>query len=423
MENKQYFFDALKKLISFKSVKGEPLDGKPFGEEVYKAYDYFMTLSSNMGFETINYDNYIGEVVYGQGEELGIIGHLDVVPAGDGWDSDPFTLTLKDGVYYGRGLQDDKAPLLICLFVLKELKDGKFPCNKKIRLIVGCNEESGWQDVEYFKTKSNFPEYGFSPDGNFPVSYAEKGMNIVKFYLPTLKNFSCIKGGTVVNAVCGNAWCRATDNGIDLDLIKKHNLILKDGNVIESVGKSCHGSRPELGKNALKPLFEYFLDMGEDVQNVIDCLFNDKGGLKNMVNEQGDITFSPDLIEEENGKIIITCDCRIPAPLSLADIIPVFDSFGIEYDAEEKHDAVMVDKDGEFVQTLLNAYKTVTGRESNPISQSGSTFARAFKKGVAFGPEFEDESSSIHEANERISEKSLYKLYSIYKKAIFDLVK
>lgn len=422
MENKELFIKSLEKLISYKSVKSEAVCGKPFGEGVFQAYDYFMSLARDMGFETFNYDNYIGEVIYGEGEELGIIGHLDVVPAGEGWKTDPFTLVLDNGIYYGRGVQDDKAPLLICLFVLKELKDKKIPCNKKIRLIVGCNEESGWEDVAYFRKKSKFPEYGFSPDGNFPVSYAEKGMSVIKFYLPAFKNFTDVKGGTVVNAVCGYASAKVK-NAVDLTLIKKHGLTVKDGNVIESVGKSCHGSRPELGKNAIKPLLEYFCDAGEDIENVIECLFNDKGGLKNIINEQGDVTFSPDLIEEKDGKVIITCDCRIPAPLSLNDLLPIFDSFGIEYVAEEKHDAVMVDKNGKLVKTLIDAYTSVTGKEGEPISQCGSTFARAFEKGVAFGPEFDDEPSSIHEANERISEKNLFKLYEIYKKAVFGLVK
>ena len=388
-----------------------------------------MSIAKRMGFETINYDNYVGEVIFGNGkeeDEIGIIGHLDVVPAGSGWQTDPFTLTEKNGVLYGRGIADDKAPLLLCLYALKELKDcldaENKPCNTKFRLIVGCNEETGWQDVEYFSKVSRFPTYGFSPDGNFPVVYAEKGITVATFKIPHLKNFKDITGGTVVNAVCGYAFVTQT-TPINENLLKKHNLKTDGFGKIESFGVSCHGSMPEKGVNALKGLFEYFIDMGEDVKNVYQCLFADKGGLSSMKNEQGNVTLSPDLICEKDDGIYITCDCRIPAPLSQKDVTPVFDSFGIEYTASEKHPSFMVDKNEPFVQKLLNAYNLVTGENTTPQVETGSTFARVFEKGCAFGPEFPNAPSTIHQANECMSIEDIKKSYSIYKSAIFSLAK
>lgn len=415
------FLSDLKQLISFKSVNAEKEDGMPFGEQNYRALTFFLDLAKSMGFDTINYDGYGGEVYFGKGEEVGIIGHLDVVPTGIGWDSDPFTLTEKDGVLYARGIVDDKTAPLLCLYALKELKDSGKPLGRKIRLIVGCDEESGWRDIDYISSKTTIPEYGFSPDGNFPLSYAEKGITIVTFTLPLLKNFSCVKGGTVVNAVCDYATAIPTEKGVDEKLLKKHGLSLKDG-VIESRGKASHGSAPHLGINALKALFNYFADMGEDVGNVIEYLFNDKGGVKLIKNEQGITTLSPDIIKEEDGKIKIICDCRIPAPATLSDLIPVFDSFCIDYVATEKHPPVMVEKDGWFVDCLLSAYNEVTGDKATPISLGGSTFARAFNKGCAFGPEFPNKDYNIHDANEHVSVDDLLKSYEIYKRAIFNLL-
>lgn len=421
MKNYSSFISSLKELISFRSVKSPAKEGMPFGEGVYNAYKYFMELAKSFGFKTINYDNYIGEVVYGEGQEIGIIGHLDVVPEGTGWNTEPYTLTKIGDKFFARGLADDKTPLLLCLYILKELKDSAIKINKKIRLIVGCDEESGWNDIAYFKTKSEFPEYGFSPDGDFPVSYAEKGINVITFKLPKFKNFYDIKGGTVFNAVCGYATCKAAKNGISLPLLKKHGLNLVDENTIESIGKSCHGSHPELGKNAILPLFEYFLDMGEDVSSVIDYLFKDKLNLSKITTPQGSVTFSPNVIEEKQDKIYLYCDCRVPAPKFLEDLLPIFDSFNLDYEAFKHRDPLYVPKDSEFVKTLLASYEKVIGERGSPISQCGGTFAYVFKKGCAFGPELPGKPASIHEANENISEPDIKLLYKIYKEAIFTI--
>ncbi len=423
MKNKTAYFTALEKLLSFESVYSTPEPNAPFGRANRQALDFFLNTAKDLGFETVNYDGYAGEVIFGNGQEIGIIGHLDVVPVGHGWDSPPFTLTKKDGKYFARGISDDKAPLLSCLFALKELKDSGENVGVKFRLIAGCDEESGWRDVEYLKTKTSLPEYGFSPDGNFPLSYAEKGMYEITFTLPKLNKFSQIKGGTVVNAVCDYAQAVQNDQKINLELIKKHGLSVKNGNVIESYGKAAHGSTPHLGKNAIKPLLEYMLDMGENVGNAIEYLFNDQLKVGELENEQGKVTFSPDLVFEKNGETYITCDCRVPAPFSLDTVMKKFNRFNMSVTVKTRHEPVMVQKDGWFVQTLLSAHDCVLGTESTPLSMGGSTFARAFKKGCAFGPSFPNYDNKIHDANENESEENLLTAYEIYKKAIFALAK
>lgn len=417
------FVRDLKNLISFESVNSLPEENAPFGIENKKALDYFLSLAKSFGFETINYDNYAGEVVFGNpiGKEIGIIGHLDVVPAGDGWSFNPFTLTEKDGYLYGRGVTDDKGGTLMALYALKELKDSGVPVNAKFRLFAGCNEESGWKDVEYLKTKTILPEYGFSPDGDFPLSYAEKGMYELTFTLPKLKNFSSLSGGTVVNAVCAYASCIATEKGIDLELIKNHGLSLKNGNVIESFGKSAHGSHPEDGLNALKALFNYFADMGEDVSGVCDFIINDKANIFSLANEQGIVTFSPDLLSEDDKGVYITCDLRIPAPFTINTVSPKLDTFNIKYSLIERHPPMMVEKDGWFVNTLLSAYREVTKENALPISLGGSTFARAFERGVAFGTLFPNSDANMHCADEKCKVEEIKKAYEIYKTAIFNL--
>lgn len=415
------FINDLKRLIEIPSVKSRSLPNKPFGEEIANALDYFATVARRFGFSTTLYDGYAVEVSFGEGEEIGVIGHLDVVPAGEGWETDPFELTEKDGTLFGRGICDDKAPMLLCLYALKEIKDSGLIPSKKIRLFVGGDEESGWKDAEYLKEHANLPEYGFSPDGNFPVGYAEKGMAIITVKIPKLKKFSSLKGGTVVNAVCGYASVKPLFEPDEKELAK-FALRFRDG-IIESVGKSSHGSQPHLGKNALKPLFEYFSFKGENVKEISDYLFNDKLGLNSYSSEEGKITFSPDVVKETEEGIEIICDCRFPHPFSFETVTDLLNSTELDFIAEEKHNVQYVDKKSPLVDALICAYNSVTGKNGKPVSQGGSTFARVFKKGVAFGPEFEGKSNFIHQPNERIEKTDLLKLYDIYFTALSNLLR
>lgn len=414
------YISDLEKLIKIPSLKASATDGAPFGTAVRSALDCFLDIAKNLGFQTKNYQGYMGEVTFGDGEEIGIIGHVDVVPAGPDWSYDPFSLTLKDGILYGRGVSDDKGPLLISLYALKGLKDSGIKVNKKFRLLVGCDEESGWKDIEYFNKHYTMPEYGFSPDGNFPLSYAEKGMTELTFHLKPLKNFVSLKGGTVVNAVCAHATATCTGK-LDKNLIEKYNLIESKPNVIESHGKSAHGSQPQLGINALDKFFRFFYESGEDVKSVIDCLFDDVFEIKKMQNEQGYVTFSPDLLASDENGVHITCDLRIPAPYTLQDVLKKVDEFGINYSYKVRHDPVVVNKNGWFVNALSTAYSSVSGLDGTPVSMGGSTFARAFNKGCAFGTEFPGFSNNIHEPNERLSVEHAKLIYEIYLQAYKNL--
>lgn len=421
MQNQDEFIKNLGELVAIKSVEENTEKDAPFGENVKDALSWFLKKAEKFGFKTINYDNYAGEIFYGDGQEIGIIGHLDVVPVGDGWTQPPFTLTEKDGYLIGRGVGDDKGAMLMTLYALKELKDSGVPCNKKFRFFVGCNEESGWKDVEYLKTKTALPEYGFSPDGNFPVAYAEKGFYFVKVVVPPFKNFGAITGGTVINAVCAKAEI-APKGDFDKSLLDKHGLRFENG-LIVSYGVAAHGSQPQLGKNALLPLLNFLKDSGEKVGDVIDYLFNDKWGVSKMQNEQGFITFSPNLADPlSGGGTLISCDMRIPAPFTLKDALKKIAQSPLDISViDHKHPPVMTDKNGKFVRTLLSAYNAVTGENLTPVSMGGSTFARVFKKGCAFGPEFPNANYHLHEADERVEKDLFFKSYEVYKKALFDL--
>ncbi len=421
------FFNHLKQLISYKSVLSKSEENAPFGVETKNALEFFLRLANQFGFETINYDNYGGEIIYGEGEEVGIIGHLDVVPVSPiGWETDPFTLTEKDGKLYGRGTEDNKTPNMLMLYALKELKEKGVKFNRKIRFIVGCNEESGWKDVEYMQTKTTFPDYGFSPDSNFPLSYAEKGVYHIKITLPNMQGYLGLTGGNAVNSVCDYASITAKSeiNQEVIALLNSQGFNLKiDENRIESVGKTAHGAHPEKGKNAFYPLFIYLEKVGELPNGIANKLFENGTDICNYSTEQGKLTFSPNLVKNENGNTLLVCDCRVPAPLSIDQVKHCFDKIGLPVEIIEKHPPFMVEKEGWLVEALCSAYNAVTGENNPPVALCGSTFARCFKHGCAFGPGDDIGTGGCHEANEYITKAHLLKCYEIYKQALLNLVK
>ncbi len=423
MQNFEQFILDLKTLVSFNGVKQSPIKDMPFGEQVQKTLECFESIAKRMGFKTINHDNYVLEFSYGEGEEVGIIGHLDIVPAGNGWNTPPFTLTEKDGTYYGRGVSDDKGPTLLALYALKEVVDSGIKFNRKIRFFAGTNEESGWEDIDYYlKNVGEFPEYGFSPDADFPVIYAEKGIYPTEFKIAPFKNFVFINGGTALNQVCDLATVKPNFTPDELEL-KKFGLSF-DGENIVSHGVAAHGSTPEKGKNAIKPILEYMLFKGEDVKSALDCLFNDRENIKALKSEQGSVTLSPNKAGEIDNKQAFLCDVRVPYPFTVQDIKEKYKNFDFEYKiVEERHAPMCVPKEGWFVNTLLNAYNQTTGENAKPISMGGSTYARAFKMGCAFGAGFPNVNNGVHEANEKLSKKEMLLAFEIYKKAITDLVK
>ena len=165
----------LKELVSYKSVLCD--DELPFGSENRKVLDASLKIMDRLGFKTKNLDYYCGYGEVGQGDKLvGIAAHLDVVPVSDGWNSDPFVLTEKDGKLYGRGVSDDKGAAVASMYALKYLIDEKYPFKKRVRLILGCNEENGSMCIRHYVKNDEAIDYGFTPDGDFPGIYAEKGM-------------------------------------------------------------------------------------------------------------------------------------------------------------------------------------------------------------------------------------------------------
>lgn len=403
--------ENISQIIKFPSYEQPATYGAPFGDGVKKALDYFLSLAESFGFETKNYDGYAGEVIFGEGKEFAVLAHLDVVPAGNGWEHEPFggEIDLVNRKIWGRGAMDDKGPAVIALYALKALKDEGFKPRKKIKLIVGCNEESGWKCIDYYKAHAHMPDEGFSPDADFPVIYAEKGIMHLKLKFDANGDFSTLHGGERVNMVCDR--CEYT-GAADEDKIKKYNLVVEDGKIV-SKGKSAHGSTPCEGINAMPAMLKY---LGLD--EVESTLFHNPFSLCDMHDETGALTFSPNIIEGGKNCVYVTCDIRYPATHSRKEVLNAVQSAGVEFDILSEQAPLFNDKNCFLIKTLCEVYNEVTGKSVEPVAIGGGTYARALKCGAAFGPEEAGEENTVHQANEYITFEKIERCFKAYKSAI-----
>ena len=263
---KDKLIKSTQELIAIPSIKGEPKEGMPFGEEINKALEHALKIGEELGFLVGNVDGYAGFIEFGQGNEtLGILAHLDVVPAGDGWTYPPFGGEIHDNKIYGRGAIDDKGPAMAALFAMKAVMEAGVPVNKKVRLILGTDEESGWEDMDYYFKNQPMPDFGITPDANYPVIHAEKGIVHIELY----KEFNSesadkspivsIKGGSRANMVPDSCICYLKDKEKPLNV----------------EGVSAHASMPEKGQNAIAKMLDLLNSRGledNDIDNFVKDL-------------------------------------------------------------------------------------------------------------------------------------------------------
>ena len=174
---KQEMIETLKNFIKIESVKSASQPNMPYGKGVFDALMYIQSASEKMDLDCVNLFGHMAYVDYGYGEEMvGILTHIDVVPKGDGWTLPAFDGVEKDGKIYGRGAIDNKGPAIAALYAIRALSDNCIQLDKKVRLMFGTDEESGWGDIKFYKEHEPLPDIAFSPDGDYPVINAEKGL-------------------------------------------------------------------------------------------------------------------------------------------------------------------------------------------------------------------------------------------------------
>jgi succinyl-diaminopimelate desuccinylase len=448
---RQEMVEILKNFLKIESVKSESQPNMPYGKGIFDALMFVQSTAERMDLECVNLFGHMAYVDYGYGDEmLGILTHIDVVPKGDGWTMPAFEGIEKDGKIYGRGAIDDKGPCIAALYAIKALSDNCVQLNKKVRLIFGADEESGWADMDFYKQHEPLPDIAFSPDGEYPVINAEKGLMHVVLTIEgekdepgiSVKSFAA---GTRINVVPNKASCviAAPFATIQKSLESYQCPIgasltaedAGDGLVrIVSIGKSAHGSRPEQGINAAASLLQYLgtlsLSTGK-ISEAIYALANKIGTYYhgecvelNLSDEtSGKLTFNLGTLSLEDGVLKAGIDIRYPISVERSAIEEKlqkhFDAFGIEY----KHtlDSHFVPEDSPLVTALKEAYSEITGEDAYCISIGGATYARAFENAVTFGSLFPGQPNVEHGPDEYIEIESLIKNAEIIANAIIKL--
>lgn len=445
--NEKNIINTLSELIKFDSVSIESDNNEnPFGKTCSDVLNYTLKIADSMGFRTKNIDNYCGYIEFGEGEELvGIIGHLDVVPADtlDGWTTPPFEPSIRDGKLFGRGSIDDKGPVVASLYAMKSIMDTA-KISKRVRLILGLNEEKSWKCINYYKKHEEWPTIGFSPDANFPAIYAEKGIMSLK-----LKNKFTIKDFEIINIDCQNnainvvpKYCSITlKNTTNSDIpLKSDNSIKisKDNNLIkiESFGVAAHAAHPELGDNAITKLTKYLLDNFEFNSDYLKYIYDNglfdltspKFLSEKIEDETGILTSNIAVLEYENNELIIKNNLRVPCTYKLNDIFDKYNSIkeiypNFEVSILNKQEPLYVQKDNYLVKTLVNIFNKKTGLNSEPIAIGGGTYARAFDNFISYGATMPGDKDMCHQVDEFIEIDKLMLSAKIYAEAIYELAK
>lgn len=435
--------ERLGKLVAIKSVEGEPAPDAPFGPGPRDALHAALEMLEHDGFKTVNLDNYIGYAEVGEGDQLiGVIGHLDVVPAfkEDGWNTDPFVMHEKDGILYGRGVDDDKGAVVASMIALNVLRDLKIPLKKRIRLIMGTNEETGSRCLAHYVEKEGHVDYGFTPDGDFPGVHGEKGM-LGGFFRSKSQNILEIHGGTAKNVVCAKCTAKVVKNSYSSKKLSDwfNNLSIEfdveeldDANLITVVGKAAHASTPELGINAISCLLVGLKEAGmQDPFVEFYCshfgLPTDGSGLNaKLEDEFGVLTLNVGVIETDGDEIVGSIDVRSPVTMSTKSVLKAMkdrladDNGTIEFSSVVE--PLFFPADSQLVSSLVDAYAEVTGdTETKPMTMGGGTYAKGIHNTIAFGCSFPGKDYHIHDANEFVGIDELLLQTEIYVNALIKL--
>ncbi|WP_051353730.1 Sapep family Mn(2+)-dependent dipeptidase [Atopobium fossor] len=437
-------------------------DDKPFGEAVNQALNCGMNIAARLGLEAYSCDGYLvfadlptaslasntSNDSHGvcRRKQIATIAHLDVVPAGPGWDTDPFVMQRREGYLVGRGVLDDKGPAILTLWVAHFFTQPQFAPIHTLRILLGGNEETGMADARYYQTKHEAPDFLFTPDSSWPVVCGEKGSYnaLISFPLQTDGRIVSIEAGTVRNAVAAHAEAvvRATPKGLSA---MNGVTVCSEGDglvrlVVEGIGG--HAAMPEGTCSAIGILVQYLLDNGifspsekswlEFQQLMHNAWDGSLLGIDAMDDIFDPLTIVSGVMHTQYGKLIQTVDSRYPKSTTpdaiCAQLQKVCAQYGLEFEEVRRGKYVYVDPQSFELQILLDSYAQWTGERKKPVTLGGGTYAKHFPYAVAFGPE-EDSSvdqpewvGSIHGPHEAIKESSLKRALAIYITALAKLL-
>jgi len=433
----EHLFPAFKKdltdLIASNSKNMPPQGNAPFGIGIQEALNTALQISKTFGFSTfIDPDGYYGYADVGDGELFGVLGHLDVVPADDApsWDSPPFSLTERDGKFFGRGVADDKGPMLTAMYALKILLDSGAKLNKRVRFIFCTDEESLWRCVKKYVAEQEIPAMGFTPDSGFPLNYAEKGL--IEYKLTTDdQNPLIFHGGTAYNAVPSGASTPYTKAVEDAMQQLGYAYEVSD-NLLTAKGITAHAMVPEEGVNAIVHLSEALIRAGAQSKMLKFIVEMGKscfgipifGDVSDEIS--GKLKFNIGLADFKAGAQEIGIDIRFPVTYDKEKVDRALCDAAAGYDVHvEEFDylrSLYIDVHTPLVQKLMQAYQEITKDvDTQPIATGGATFARSMDNIIAFGALFPGADKTEHKTNESSDIADIKKAMAVYVRA-FELL-
>ena len=424
-----YQKEFLSRIISIPSVGGPPEEGAPYGREARRVLQSFLDEAGERGFRTGIEGERVGWIEFGEGETLiGIICHLDVVPVGDGWDFDPFSLTIKANesgqeALFARGIVDDKGPACAAFFAMLELaKENRIPQDYRVRLILGTDEERGCSCIQYYAKHAEIPAFSITPDSIFPVIYCEKGILQLELSGENRHGLKA-RGGSAVNIVPASASC-------DID-----------GKTISAIGKAAHASKPHLGVNAIELLAHKIEEQGINLSDYPVMKFVRDFDIANITaceasGDFGDLTYNIGLLNAGADGCELWIDFRIPYDIDqesfIKDVSAKASEYGLETTVSINMPPLLKNKDSSVVMMLMEIWKRhidkFTGfREEyrdihiEPKTVGVGTYARHIPNTVAFGIQAPWQTDQCHQANEHVAVTDFLQWIQIIKEFIIDV--
>lgn len=409
----------------------------PFGENIRQALDFVLEMGDADGFKVKDIDHYAGVIEMGEGEEtLAILGHLDVVPATGKWEEDPFSAVLKNNRIYARGSMDDKGPSMAAYFAMKMVREAKIPLNKRVRLILGCDEESGMRCIDRYLEKEGMPDLGFSPDAEFPLIHGEKGNTSFditgRFQDPLLLSFTAGERYNLVPDVAEVTLSKDLGNEFQAYLDRHHTDGEVSKNRLVIRGKSAHGAMPEQGINAIYLMADFLKDytkhpliafinryLAFDVQGK-------KLGIDHVDAVMKELTLNVAIIQLDGEYYRLGCNIRYPRGYDPVEggkrIAACAASCQSDYVFLGDSPVHFVEPDHPLVQTLYRAYQKYTKDTFSPIMTiGGGTYARHLSLGVAFGAQFPKSPDLVHKPNEYLDLDEMTLTMAIFAESIAQL--
>lgn len=423
----------------------------PSGQAAHDGLAEAVALAHELGFDAHDDEGEVGVADLNDEDDtvLALMCHSDVVAAGPGWTQDPWTMNRRDGYLSGRGVIDDKGPLVVGLYAMKFFLEQGKTLPHTLRMIIGTNEETGaMRDVAYYLNRYGAPAFMFTPDNAFPVGYGEKGMWRIDMVSAPMENGRIVDfttGEQATNAVPGEADMVLKVDASHLPACERIRIEAREDGCasLHETGVSAHASTPEKGESAIGKLVDYVLanNLATDseipyLQAMARTIATTDGSALGI--ECSDEHFGPltcvlgTVHKTEDDHLKCSIDIRFPTTVEPRRITQAFEQMMGECDGHLENpflaEPFLMDPDGAAVQTMARCYREATGFEGKPFTSGGATYAREFPRAVSFGVEDEHDDypawvGGMHGADEGVAEITLKRALKVYIYTIDQLMK